>query len=84
VWTGRELLIWGGTTGTFNTYLADGAAYAPESDSWRPLPTWTGRFVASDHWTDREMVIWGGIVPTGAPGRAVEIKSAADGRRYVP
>jgi len=84
VWTGREMLIWGGTTGTFNTYLADGAAYAPESDSWRPLPTWTGRFVASDHWTGREMVIWGGTVPTGAPGRAVEIKSAADGRRYVP
>ena len=30
------------------------------------------------------MIVWGGTMPTGAPGRNVEIASAADGRRYVP
>jgi len=84
VWTGRELLVWGGTPGTFNNYFADGAAYTPDGDRWRRLPNWTGRFVASNVWTGREMIVWGGIVPTGAAGKTVEIKSVADGRRYLP
>ncbi|MDQ3640328.1 MAG: hypothetical protein M3450_02360, partial [Actinomycetota bacterium] len=84
-WSGRELLIWGGSRGTYNTFLGDGAAYDPGTDRWRRLPSWEGRINAGQvPWTGREMLVWGGIVPTGAPGRTVEIKSAADGRRYVP
>jgi len=83
VWSGRELLIWGGTPGTYNNYLADGAAYDPAADRWRRIPSWTGRFT-SGIWTGTEMIVWGGIVPTDTPGRLVEIKSAADGRRYRP
>jgi N-acetylneuraminic acid mutarotase len=83
VWSGRELVIWGGTPGTFNNYFSDGAAYDPATDRWHRIPSWTGRF-ASGIWTGREMLVWGGIVPTGAPGKTVEIRSAADGRRFVP
>ena len=84
VWTGRELVVWGGTPGTYNNYLADGAAYVAASNSWKTIAGWTGRYVPSSLWTGREMVVWGGIVPTGAPGKTVEIKSVADGARYVP
>ena len=84
VWTGREVLIWGGSVGTFNNYLADGAAYVPATDSWRRMTGWSGRIVGAAEWTGREMVVWGGTLPTGTPGRTVEIKSADDGRRYVP
>jgi N-acetylneuraminic acid mutarotase len=82
-WTGNELLVWGGTPGTYNNYMADGAGYSPGNDRWRRLPSWTGRF-ADGVWTGHEFIVWGGIVPVGGSSRNVEIKSAADGRRYVP
>jgi hypothetical protein len=82
-WTGREMVVWGGTPGTFNNYLADGAEYLPSSNTWRRIPTWSGRYTSAV-WTGREMLVWGGIVPTGTAGPSVEIRSAADGRRFVP
>lgn len=59
-WTGTELLVWGGTTGT--APVADGAAYDPGHDRWRalapsPLSPRTGSAAA---WTGREMIVWGG------------------------
>ena len=83
IWTGKEMLIWGGTPGTFNNYLADGAVYVPGSNTWRRIPTSSGRY-SSGLWTGREMLVWGGIVPAGGSARTVEIKSVADGRRFVP
>jgi hypothetical protein len=35
VWTGREMIVWGGANETAN--LGDGAAYDPGADQWRPL-----------------------------------------------
>lgn len=35
-WTGSELLVWGGDNG--QEFLTDGAAYDPETNSWRWLP----------------------------------------------
>lgn len=36
VWTGTEMLVWGGWAGS--TPRRDGAAYAPSTDTWRRLP----------------------------------------------
>lgn len=36
-WTGSELLVWGGDNG--QEFFTDGAAYDPEADSWRWLPS---------------------------------------------
>lgn len=38
-WTGSELLVWGGWSGTYEyefaeAFLGDGAAYDPVTDSW--------------------------------------------------
>src|SRR6266545_2968066 len=37
VWTGQELIVWGGFSG--GVRRNDGAAYNPRTDSWRLLPT---------------------------------------------
>ncbi|MGA9595165.1 MAG: kelch repeat-containing protein [Acidimicrobiia bacterium] len=62
VWTGEEMIVWGGDTGDGGPYLADGAAYNPETDTWRmiaqaPLSP-RGYHVAA--WTGDEMLIVGG------------------------
>ncbi len=61
VWTGREMLVWGGSNAgkSFN----DGGLYDPVADSWRPVsrehaPSARGLHAAV--WTGREMIVWGG------------------------
>jgi len=62
VWTGIEMIVWGGATGLGCDYgyLSDGAAYDPATDSWRPIPSspLSGRVEASTVWTGNEMIIW--------------------------
>ncbi len=67
VWTGREMVIWGGGTGGSGN-LNSGGRYDPATDSWRPTfaggnvpaPRWRHTAV----WTGTEMVIWGGYGST--------------------
>ena len=62
VWTGREMIIWGGYDGTtmFNT----GARYDPVTNTWlAALPTAgapSGREAQSAVWTGSKMIVWGG------------------------
>ena len=61
VWSGREVLFWGGQDG-LETIFGDGAAYDPAARRWRTLPAApigprTGHEAV---WTGREMVVWGG------------------------
>ena len=71
VWTGRELLVWGGSGRTGP--LADGAAYDPARDRWRRIAAspLSARVGAAAVWTDQEMLVWGGT-------------AGADGARYDP
>lgn len=60
VWTGSEMIIWGGSEGTQS--LIDGARYDPLSNSWTPIST-TNAIAQNDYisvWTGTEMIIWGG------------------------
>ncbi|HLJ09445.1 MAG TPA: hypothetical protein VKX24_12990 [Acidimicrobiia bacterium] len=61
VWTGREILFWGGQTAA-DAIFADGAAYDPEAKRWRTLPPAPigPRTQHQAVWTGREMVVWGG------------------------
>lgn len=64
VWTGREMLVWGG----FNsTEVNDGATYNPESDTWAQLPNspLLPRQGPAMVWTGDQAVIWGGHGPHG-------------------
>jgi N-acetylneuraminic acid mutarotase len=62
VWTGREMVLWGGTQGT-NQPFADGARYDPATDAWSPTAAGAAPRERDDHaavWTGREMLVWGG------------------------
>lgn len=60
VWTGKEMLIWGGTDGEQD--FDDGAAYDPAAGTWRTIPAAPieGRADASAAWTGDRMLVWGG------------------------
>jgi N-acetylneuraminic acid mutarotase len=63
VWSGNEMLIWGGTDTLHNLSYADGARYAPASDSWTAITTTaapTPRWSHSGVWTGSRLLIWGG------------------------
>jgi N-acetylneuraminic acid mutarotase len=62
VWTGREMVVWGGTRGTSDP-RGDGARYQPEADLWQTTTTSEAPLERDDHaavWTGTEMIVWGG------------------------
>ncbi len=61
VWTGSEMIVWGGYDGT---YLNTGARYNPSTDSWTATSAAnapTARAVRTAVWTGSEMIVWGGF-----------------------
>ena len=63
VWTGTEMIVWGGNS--FPNDVNTGGRYEPSTDSWAPtstgadVPTVRSRHTAV--WTGAEMIVWGGI-----------------------
>ncbi len=77
VWTGREVLIWGGGAKN-STYLNDGVRYDPATGRWQKMSAQgvpEGRTMCSIVWTGTEMIVWGG----DTTGRRL-----GDGGRYDP
>jgi hypothetical protein len=62
VWTGTEMLIWGGTSADGSKHFADGAAYNPTTHTWRVLPAAPlgARTPLVGVWTGTEFIVWGG------------------------
>lgn len=64
VWTGEEMIIWGGEEAAFATYCGDGARYDPKSDRWTAM-TMDGAPSERSHygavWTGKEMILRGGF-----------------------
>lgn len=78
VWTGAEMIVWGGAVKSYGTQLSSGARYNPATDTWvatslvnAPAP----RQFAAAVWTGKEMIVTG--------GRVLNSTSAAAGR-YNP
>ena len=65
VWTGSEMIVWGGQDSNrqFNT----GARYDPATDSWTPTNRTNAPTARSSQgvWTGNEMIVWGGADNTG-------------------
>ena len=58
VWTGSEMIVWGGSPA-----LNTGGRYDPAADSWTATSTTNapdGRFLHAAVWTGSEMIVWGG------------------------
>jgi hypothetical protein len=80
VWTGRELIVWGGVTSTNSSYqcISRGERYDPLTENWQALPTaraplpQIGQTVI---WAGTELWIWGG---------SCQVSPVLNGRRYNP
>jgi len=62
VWTGNEIIVWGGYGGE-DEFFNSGGRYNPADDSWTAMSTAnapTARISASAVWTGSEMIVWGG------------------------
>jgi N-acetylneuraminic acid mutarotase len=81
VWTGQEMLVWGGRS-LIEGVKNDGAAYNPATDSWRLLPTEGAPAPRVDHttvWTGIALIVWG-----GGPRLTRSARIFDDGGRYDP
>src|SRR6266478_1682214 len=61
VWTGSEMIVWGGFNGSF---LNTGGRYNPGTGSWTATSTTSapaGRDRYTAVWTGSEMIVWGGF-----------------------
>lgn len=65
VWTGTEMIVWGGLDSL--TIVNTGGKYNPSTDSWTATSTTNAPVARDDHvavWTGNEMIIWGGYTGT--------------------
>ncbi|MCI0643828.1 MAG: Ig-like domain-containing protein [Chloroflexi bacterium] len=78
VWSGTEMLVWGGCTedsnGNQNCNIVynDGGRYNPATNSWQPVTTANapaGRRQPTLVWTDDEMILWSGASASSPGGR---------------
>jgi hypothetical protein len=65
VWTGTEMIIFGGYTtvsveGSIGSESGETAAYDPVTNSWRSLESGTPVWNHAAVWTGKEMFVWGG------------------------
>lgn len=75
VWTGREMIVWGGLAGTEKAQANDGAAYDPVAGTWRTIAPAPAGVAGEAHlgavWTGDEAVFWTGNSPDGPASGAV-------------
>jgi hypothetical protein len=84
VWTGAEMIIWGGYARSEDVGQAsDGAAYDPATRTWRTIasspPGVQGS--AAVAWTGDEMLVWASNSPDGPVGSAAYDPSTDSWRR---
>ena len=84
VWTGSEMIVWGGTPNTGPTVTATGGRYDPAIDTWSATSSAGAPAPRASHaavWTGTEMIVWGGCDNSIC---AVNDNPLGDGARYDP
>jgi N-acetylneuraminic acid mutarotase len=97
VWTGTEMIVFGGQTtdvnGTMATVLNNGGRYNPTTDTWsyltplvnsNPTPIADNRRGHLAFWTGSKMLIWGGRNATQPFGMSSGGAVNSEGRIYDP
>jgi Galactose oxidase, central domain len=90
VWTGEELILWGGFSSDDPAGTNDGYAYNPSTRAWRRLPPSpvSPRKGEAVSWTGHELILWSGALGEFSPSSvgfedpANEL--ASDGAAYNP
>jgi hypothetical protein len=70
VWTGSEMIVWGGRHASGNGALATGGRFDPATNTWQTMAITdapAARYQHTSVWTGSEMIVWGGVDSTGAP-----------------
>jgi hypothetical protein len=77
VWTGRQMLVWGGVSRSVPEHAerrSDGATYNPATRTWRGIARSPAGVLGDGGkaaaWTGHEMVVWAGNSPEGPSGGA--------------
>ena len=72
VWTGSEMIVWGGEEVGSHGVPDTGAAYDPATRKWRKLPQAPYWSLAGHGavWTGDEMIVWGGVTYDDRAGAA--------------
>ena len=68
VWTGSEMIVWGGSSAGNIHLLRSGGRYTPSTDSWAATSTTNAPVTRALHtavWTGSEMIVWGGVGTAG-------------------
>ena len=63
VWTGSEMIVWGGFDFYNSIYFNTGGRYNPSTNTWTAASTTnapSGRYLHTAVWTGKEMIVWGG------------------------
>ncbi len=88
-WTGEEVIVWGGieTAEDGSTSMpADGAAYDPATDTWRPISEAPirGRIGHTAVWTGDQLIIFGGRRGDRLRGDGAAYFPTTDTWRQIP
>jgi hypothetical protein len=87
IWTGKEMLVWSGNCdGGASGICFGGGAYAPATDTWRPMNETgepTARRAYGAVWTGTRMLVWGGMIFVQQPLPG-ELQCVGDGGAYDP
>jgi hypothetical protein len=76
VWTGQEMIVWGGTSSAGSTFTYEGSSgrFDPVNGAWAPMGVFgapAGRELPNMEWTGSELILWGGSngTPLNVGGR---------------
>ncbi len=72
IWSGNQMIVWGGTIYSPPVEFASGGRYDPVSDSWTPTSMGTGpsaRSTPKGVWTGNLMIVWGAERGVNTGGR---------------
>ena len=85
VWTGSELVLWGGDTQADAHHHADGAAWDAATNRWTSVPDAgiAGRSQPAAVWTGDELLVWGGTA-SGPLGDGAAYDPATQTWRILP
>ena len=89
VWTGAEMIVWGGGTLLVpmgSAPFGDGAAFDPRAGAWRVLPPApiSARSGPAAVWSGSEMIVWGGDDTSQAFVDGAAYNPATDAWRTLP
>jgi uncharacterized delta-60 repeat protein len=79
VWTGSEMIVWGGWGGSSGNSTNTGGRYSRDTNSWTSTSLTNAPAPRRNHtgfWTGSEMIVWGGDNGTGT--------NVNTGGRYTP